>query len=128
MKQKPTKEQLDALANFAANEGRNWKVVLRNAWETGSYPTGSDAATLQQIRNTFGPSWLVAFSVRPVGSRYTASDMGTAKAIIADMERPVCSICGETLRADAHTTEAAESGRPWHLFIYPDMDRHTGLI
>ena len=110
-KQMPTNEQLDALGNFAANEGRTWKAALRHAWETGDYPAGSDSASLQQLRNTFGPSWLMCFNVRSVGARYKASDMrqhgygcacadcgrdreerkasdtGTARALIAEMEQ-----------------------------------------
>ena len=86
-KHTPTREQLDALANFAANEGRNWKAALRHAWETGDYPAGSQSSELQQVRNTYGPSWLIGFKVRPVGSKYTASDMGTALEVIAEMEQ-----------------------------------------
>ena len=74
-KQMPTNEQLDALGNFAADKGRTWKAALRHAWETGDYPTGSDSASLQQLRNAYGPGWLMAFNVRSVGARYKASDM-----------------------------------------------------
>jgi hypothetical protein len=63
---KPTAEQLEALKTFAAANGRRWKAVLRDCWmaggynsETGSYIDGP----LQQVRNTFGPSWLVRFRI-----------------------------------------------------------------
>lgn len=55
------------LRKFAAVNGRYWKRELRHIWETCGY----DAATLgkarsevlQQIRNQFGPSWLMRVSI-----------------------------------------------------------------
>jgi hypothetical protein len=61
----PSTEQIEALKEFAEAHGRNWKSALREAWMTGNYegiePYGKTAAYLQQVRNTFGPSWLVRF-------------------------------------------------------------------
>jgi len=62
-----TEEQLAALRAFAARHGRNWKSKLNDCWSTGNYDHGhgvsnDEDAELQQIRNTFGPSWLVRFS------------------------------------------------------------------
>jgi hypothetical protein len=61
----PSTEQIEALKEFAKVHGRNWKSALREAWMTGNYegiePYGNTAAYLQQVRNTFGPSWLVRF-------------------------------------------------------------------
>jgi hypothetical protein len=51
-----TPEQLDALVKYAAENGRAWKAALRHDWETGR-----SLGELQQIRNAFGPSWLVRF-------------------------------------------------------------------
>lgn len=59
-----TLEQLTALRLFASAHGRNWKSELRQAWMTGNYPTGSTLPYLQQIRNEFGPTWLVRFSLK----------------------------------------------------------------
>lgn len=56
-----TTEQLTAIRDFARVHGRNWKSILRTAWMTGDYYGRDDANFLQQIRNTFGPSWLVNF-------------------------------------------------------------------
>ena len=71
MKQTLTPEQIEALVRFARVNGRNWKQVLRDAWMAGGY----DATTghyidgpLQQIRNTFGPSWLTRFSLKGVAN------------------------------------------------------------
>jgi hypothetical protein len=62
-----TTEQLEAITKFAAVHGRSWKSELRRRWEGGSYfygvLGGADPAALQQIRNDFGPSWLVRFKL-----------------------------------------------------------------
>lgn len=56
-------EQLAALRAFANDNGRSWKRELNHAWSTGDWSQdhGDNAGLLQQIRNTFGPSWLVKF-------------------------------------------------------------------
>lgn len=62
----PNAEQLEALKRFAKTAGRRWKQALRDAWMNGGY----DATTgeyidgpLQQVRNSFGPSWLTRFKI-----------------------------------------------------------------
>lgn len=57
----PTTEQIKALNDFARENGRMWKVALRRAWQTGNYEGCQYAPVLQQIRNTFGPSWLQSY-------------------------------------------------------------------
>jgi hypothetical protein len=68
----PNPDQLQALQNFANANGRRWKQCLRTAWETGDYagnwhgcdyPGENDFAFLQQVRNQFGPSWLIRFKL-----------------------------------------------------------------
>lgn len=56
---KPTQDQLNALKEYAAANGRTWKSKLHHEWmnATASWP-------LMQIRNQFGPSWLVRFDLR----------------------------------------------------------------
>ena len=57
--------QLAALRTFAQANGRNWKSALNHAWSTGRYQDyngADDVGALQEIRNYFGPSWLVRFS------------------------------------------------------------------
>lgn len=51
-----TPEQLAVLQEYASQNGRTWKSKLWNEWmnATASWP-------LMQIRNQFGPSWLVRF-------------------------------------------------------------------
>lgn len=61
-KPEPTQEQLAAIRQFARSMGRTWKAELREAWMSGNYPDG-DTALLQQIRNSFGPAWLVKFKL-----------------------------------------------------------------
>lgn len=52
---------LQALQSYAANHGRTWKSSLRQCWMTGQYGPSDASNHLQQIRNSFGPSWLVKF-------------------------------------------------------------------
>lgn len=61
-------EQMKAIQDFAAANGRNWKSVLRECWMTVQYPRDCDSASLQQIRNSFGPTWLVNFRLPQVQS------------------------------------------------------------
>jgi hypothetical protein len=60
-------EQLEALNAWAALYGRNWKLPLRDAWMTGDYGSFEQSNYLQQIRNTFGPSWLIRFRLSEAG-------------------------------------------------------------
>jgi len=50
--------QYEALICFADLHGRNWKSKLRDCWEIGNYNGFDGDCYLQQIRNSFGPSWL----------------------------------------------------------------------
>lgn len=57
-----TEKQMDAIQQFAHRNGRNWKSALHHAWECGDYQSVFlDTASLQQLRNEKGPSWLVNF-------------------------------------------------------------------
>lgn len=58
MKPKLTPEQLAALQAYADSHGRTWKAQLNYEWMSGT-ATGA----LQQIRNIFGPTWLVRFKL-----------------------------------------------------------------
>lgn len=55
------KDQADALLIFATDNGRYWKQALREAWMTGNYSGFAGSGFLQQIRNNYGPEWLVKF-------------------------------------------------------------------
>lgn len=58
-------DQLGTLRVFADANGRSWKSKLSVAWSTGRYDdySGTDEyGLLQQVRNTFGPMWLVKFA------------------------------------------------------------------
>lgn len=54
-----SRPQLFALERYAKEHGRRWKSQLNHDWMTGR-TTG----TLQQVRNAFGPSWLVRFNLK----------------------------------------------------------------
>ena len=59
-------DQLGVLRTFADANGRSWKSKLNVAWSTGRYDDyrGTDEyGILQQVRNIFGPAWLVKFAV-----------------------------------------------------------------
>lgn len=62
----PNTEQIGALKAWSELHGRNWKAALRNAWMTGNYDGFDASHLLQQVRNTFGPTWLVRFSFTKV--------------------------------------------------------------
>jgi len=57
---KLTAEQHKALLEYAAEHGRNWKSELNHDWLTGQ-----SEGYLRQIRNQFGPSWLMRFKLPP---------------------------------------------------------------
>jgi hypothetical protein len=63
----PTSEQWEALKAFAAAHGRTWKATLRDAWYSGNYPYTADenhGGLLQQVRNQFGPRWLMLIDIK----------------------------------------------------------------
>ena len=63
-KLQPTPEQLAALQRYARDNGRNWKRELCSAWFDGSDVTRNvDGPYLRQVRNTFGPQWLMKFKL-----------------------------------------------------------------
>jgi hypothetical protein len=76
MQHYPNLNQIVALKQFARLNGRTWKAALRDAWMTSHYDRygidqyGDTAAYLQQVRNTFGPSWLTGFMLCEDGSWY----------------------------------------------------------
>jgi hypothetical protein len=55
---KLTPEQLAALRSYAAEHGRTWKSQLNDDWMNGRA-----SGPLQQVRNQFGPSWLIRFKL-----------------------------------------------------------------
>lgn len=60
----PTAEQWAALQRFSTAYGRTWKQTLRDAWMDGNYPCNEDdASLLQQLRNQFGPRWLMLVDI-----------------------------------------------------------------
>ena len=65
-----TLEQLTALREYAARHGRTWKSKLNDEWTNGwsAYDeTRYDIGCLQQVRNQFGPGWLVSFRLTSRG-------------------------------------------------------------
>lgn len=60
----PSSEQMQALIEWSEYKGRAWKQALRDAWMTGDYDSFEKSNFLQQLRNSFGPSWLTQFSLR----------------------------------------------------------------
>lgn len=61
-----TRAQACALSLFATLNGRRWKECLRTAWCTGDYARfgcSGLSGLLQQVRNQFGPSWLIRYKL-----------------------------------------------------------------
>lgn len=56
----PNQEQLAAVQRFATAHGRSWKSELSNAWFSGADEREQDSALLRQVRNQFGPAWLMS--------------------------------------------------------------------
>jgi hypothetical protein len=54
-------DQATAIRSFAAQHGRYWKEKLRDVWLTD--PFIPHCALLRQVRNQFGPAWLVKVKV-----------------------------------------------------------------
>ena len=70
----PTPEQLAALLAFAAANGRTWKSKLLLSWESCD-THGEWTAPLRQVRNTFGPSWLLLFKLPAVAAEAAVSSL-----------------------------------------------------
>lgn len=51
-------EQIDALRAYRDRHGRRWKSRLLAEWLSS---TGDEGPELRQVRNTFGPSWLLSY-------------------------------------------------------------------
>ncbi len=51
-------EQIDALRAYRDRHGRRWKSCLLSEWLSS---TGAEGPELRQVRNTFGPSWLLNY-------------------------------------------------------------------
>lgn len=61
-----TADQIKVLADFAKSRGHFWKRKLRSYWlgrNSHGWLDDHQASRLQQIRNTFGPSFLSAVTV-----------------------------------------------------------------
>lgn len=54
----PTPEQVEALKAYAAYHGRNWKSQLHADWMKAGSAWDGPYYLLQQVRNSFGPTWL----------------------------------------------------------------------
>ena len=61
MKDQPAPEQIAAVEAFRARVEYRWKSELGRCWSSGVYPAGVNSALLQQVRNQFGPVWLMNY-------------------------------------------------------------------
>jgi hypothetical protein len=90
MRQELNTEQTVALEEWARLHGRNYKSALRQAWMTGDYAGFEKSNFLQQIRNTFGPSWLESFRpcAQPDLQKMTFAQMAVlVQSIWVEMKR-----------------------------------------
>lgn len=65
----PNRAQLKALLDFARENGRGWKAKLDEVWMKAS-----GGPLLQQVRNQFGPSWLVAVKLADLKNAWESAD------------------------------------------------------
>lgn len=63
LKDMPSLEQIKALLAWAEANGRTWKSKLDAAWMKAGEGVPGYCPALQQVRNQFGPSWLVRMSL-----------------------------------------------------------------
>ncbi len=56
-------EQLAAIQAFAKKYGEHWKEALNIQWCNGKDTNEPDGHLLRQIRNNFGPDWLIEFNL-----------------------------------------------------------------
>jgi hypothetical protein len=59
IKDTPTPQQVAALARWKATNGWYWKSKLLDAWMKSGERVSGYEPELQQLRNAFGPSWLM---------------------------------------------------------------------
>lgn len=80
-KSNPNLEQINALLEYARANGRTWKVQLLEDWQTGRDVSGySYGHLLRQVRNSFGPMWLIKFKSPMPEDRRASTDAGDLKA------------------------------------------------
>jgi hypothetical protein len=81
----PTAQQLDALRLVKLTYGRTWRSWLGGAWETGNYAScHSVAPLLQQLRNSFGPSWLQRVNITATDALSDAAPPATPVGELAE--------------------------------------------
>jgi hypothetical protein len=68
----PNEEQLAALHLFAKKYGRSWKRELSSKWADGTDTNEPQGALLRQVRNSFGPEWLMKTKIVSAAKKYTA--------------------------------------------------------
>lgn len=85
--------QLAALVKWRAEMGVSWRAKLLAAWECAGRGYSSYAPELQQLRNGWGPSWLVKFKIPP--RTECEPPMSSAPAISGD-----ALTAGETIEID----------------------------
>jgi len=71
----PTAEQIKAIITWADRMGRFWRRELHSAWMDGNYQGNRDISSgLQQVRNEFGPEWLVKFNLKAAKAAQAAPE------------------------------------------------------
>jgi len=75
-------QQREAIVQFRQEHGRRWKHQLLQGWMRAAFP-----GPLQQIRNNFGPEWLVRVKDADFRERSTVKEEGSG---VRGHEAPVC--------------------------------------
>lgn len=106
-KLQPTREQIIALQRYALKYGRTWKSKLSAAWANGGDEREPDGGLLRQVRNTFGPSWLMAFKFP---EDLPPPTMATAAATDDELKQSVTDFLANEDDSDDEDTEDDDDG------------------
>ena len=66
-------EAIEVLVRVRKSAGHYWRRIVHECWHNGWYQMnhlGAFEGSLQRIRNTFGPSWLMRAKLPPLGLRF----------------------------------------------------------
>jgi hypothetical protein len=109
-------EARQVLEEVRAVLGRNYKSAVRSAWMNGDYEAqglSKWASRLQQIRNQYGPSWLVR-----------ASEMGGTSMDRKMIASELLAVAKELMATDFPTQDAMDK----YLKDHPDADRSNHRV
>jgi hypothetical protein len=129
---KPTHDQMRALSDWRSLVGRQWKSKLLAAWEVAGEGVRGYTPALQQLRNQFGPSWLVRAKITYVQTR-TEAPMLSGRALTDELESQAIAAL-ELIARNAAGALASARDNPAKAFLimqnaphWPGMEQAAAL-